>query len=212
MSAARLTMPLDPARTDADWADDLTFYRSAEADPEDWTGCQASLALVPRFGTSSFLLTSEVGGGLEILANGVGIRVAAAAMSDLVPETYDFELRKLDGTAVETVLVGSVSIEQGLSKIVTGEVATGPVETSGGYGSVKVFRAPGGVRVVRSGGVAGPAGPNTANLIAFNDALTALGVDNVQDAIVALYALIGGGPSPTPQPFYIAAPGFIGVL
>ena len=161
MSAAKLPMLLDPARTDADWVTDLTFFIDSEATPEDWSGCSASLALVPRSvvqRSDSFLLTSDVGGGLVMLANGVGIRVDDAVMATIAPTKYDFELRKHDGEAIEAVLVGSVSIEQGLAPIAEGQTITSAVALSGGQGGVKVIRSAVPPRVVRGGGARGPAG------------------------------------------------------
>lgn len=46
-------------------------------------------------------------------------------------------------------------------------------------------------------------GATSARGLSFDDALTALGVDNVQDAIVALYALIGATP-PAPTPVLLS--------
>lgn len=46
-------------------------------------------------------------------------------------------------------------------------------------------------------------GPTSARGLSFDDTLTALGVDNVQDAIVALYALIGATP-PAPAPVLLS--------
>lgn len=163
MSAASLPMPIDPARTDADWTYDITFYLDDLGTPEAWDGYTATLALVPRPEalrvSKSFLLTSEAAGGLEMLANGVAIRVAAAALADRAIGVYDFELRRHKDGAIEAVLVGSVAIEQGLSAIVAGQLATGPVVASGGTGGVKVVRGANGVRVVRGGGTRGPSGP-----------------------------------------------------
>lgn len=51
--------------------------------------------------------------------------------------------------------------------------------------------------------IVGPGGASTAAKLSFDDTLTALGVDNVQDAIVALYALIGATP-PVPAPVLLS--------
>lgn len=163
MSAAKLVLPLDPARTDADWIDDITFYADDLDTPEDWsTASSASLAIVPiapEFrATASFSLTSAEGGGLDLLANGVGIRVAALAMADRAPGTYSFELRRHVGAAITAELVGTLVVQQGLSAIADGEVSTGPVTVSGGVGGVKVIRGANGVRIVRDGGPQGDRG------------------------------------------------------
>ena len=163
MSAARLPLPLDPARTDADWACDLQFSTSVDGveAPEDWSGASALLSLVHRSAEyraeASFNLTSE-GGGLVILADGVGVRVDAEAMSDRRPGLYDFQLLKLVDGRREDVLVGSVAIERGLSQIVAGEVVPGAIALTGGQGGVRVVRAANGVRVVRGGGAQGDPG------------------------------------------------------
>lgn len=78
---------------------------------------------------------------------------------------------------------------------------------------VRLLRADNGAaRIVRVDRVV--VGARTAREIAFDDTLTMLGVDNVQDAIVALYALIGSVPPPDPDPvaFWTSNPGLLGAF
>lgn len=68
--------------------------------------------------------------------------------------------------------------------------------------------APASTRIEVVLGAGGPMGPaaGEAGQVSFDDALTALGVDNVQDAIVALFELIGSGVGPPGGQFDFSKP------
>lgn len=134
MTVARLAAPLGPFLTDADWLQDFLFYDGAPGVPLSWAGCTGSIAFVRRgLPASRFLLSTEAG-GLVLLANGVGIRLAAAEMAARVPGTYDFELRRHapDGD-VTALLLGSATIAAGLS---AGTPAAGGGAVPGGSGGI----------------------------------------------------------------------------
>lgn len=170
MAAAKAALPIAAVRTGGKWTTDFTFYTDrAMTTPESWSGRSAVLSLVPRDAANiaeAFQLTSETGGGLTMLSNGVGIRVASTATEGLVPDTYDFELAWIgDDDEPVPVLVGSVSIEQGLIEIAEGEELQAPVTTSGAAGQVvKVYAAAGVVQVVQGAGVQGETGPSGLTL------------------------------------------------
>lgn len=167
MSAAKVNLPIAPVRTGGAWVFDFLFYTDkALTQAEDWTGRQAVLAFVPRSAAlraNAFKLTSA-GGGLEMLANGAGIRLGKAGTEGLTPATYDWELSWLDGDDEPTrVLVGSVVIEQGLDEVADGEEVVGPISITGGAGQVvKAFAPAGVVQVVQGAGAQGPAGLSDA--------------------------------------------------
>ena len=186
MSAALIPANLVPvARTDADWAFDIDFQG------EDWTGSEVSVWLgrqglpAVRFEAPEIIPTSDMA---------CAIRIPEAIWATKEQGTYTVEVRKIDGDAIDDAAVFKVMLYRGVS--VEGTVAP-PAGDGVATGGVIVSRV-GHVTVVRSGGIMGPPGTGDAAQTAFNDALTMLGVDNVQDAIVALYALIGSGPLPDP--------------
>jgi hypothetical protein len=164
MAAAKAALPIAAVRTGGKWTQDFTFFTDrAMTTPEDWTGRSAILSLVPRdpdnIAEGAFQLTSEADGGLVMLSNGAGIRVASTATAGLVPDTYDFELAWLDDGEPVPVLIGSISIEQGLMEIAEGEELQAPVTTSGAAGQVvRVYAAAGVVQVVQGAGIQGESG------------------------------------------------------
>lgn len=166
MAAAKVALPIAPVRTGGKWAYDFTFFTDRSmTQEEDWTGREAILSLVPRAAANLadgvFQLTSGGDGGLVILSNGVGIRVLGTATASLQPDTYDFELAWLDDGDPIPVLVGVVSIEQGLLEIADGEDLLAPVTTSGAAGAVLKAYVPGGVvQVVQGAGIRGETGPS----------------------------------------------------
>lgn len=134
MTVGRLAPTLGPFLTDADWLQDFLFYDGAPGVPLSWAGCEGSLAFVRRGLPSSRFLLSTTGGGLLALANGVGIRLAAADMAARVPGTYDFELRRHEPDGdVTALLLGSVAIAAGLS---AGAPAAGSGAVPGGAGGI----------------------------------------------------------------------------
>lgn len=153
MSVGRLAATLGPFMTDADWVQDFLFFDGAPGTPLSWSGCEGSIAFVRRgLPSSRFALSSE-NGGLVLLSNGLGIRLAAADMAARVPGTYDFELRRheADGDVV-ALLLGSVTIAAGLS---AGAPPAGGGAVPGGSGGiVQVTLSPSapGVVVVPAGG------------------------------------------------------------
>ena len=193
MSAAFIPARLVPiARTDADWAFDILF------EGEDWTGDEVSAAFGLQDGLASPFSISAQDPTAELACS---IRVPASELGDKKTGLYTVEVRRTRGDMVDDVAVFELQLLQGISDLSAARRA--PRAEGDGAASGGVIVMPGRTTVVRSGGLAGPPGapgPGEAGLIAFNDTLTMLGVDNVQDAIVALYALIGSGPIDPPDP------------
>lgn len=112
---------LDPVYTDARWDQDWVFMAEATGDEVDtgWTGCTASLALVPtsagRRDVDSFELTSGAG-ELTIWADEGRVGVRVEDCSAYAPGEYAWELRRVDGEGVATAMaVGVLQIVAGLS-------------------------------------------------------------------------------------------------
>lgn len=112
---------LDPVYTDARWDQDWVFMAEATGDTVDtaWTGCTASLALVPtataRRDVDSFELTSGAG-EITIWASEGRVGVRGADCSAFAAGEYGWELRRIDGDGIATaVAVGLVQIVAGLS-------------------------------------------------------------------------------------------------
>lgn len=182
MSAALIpSMHVPIARTDADWAFDIDFQDEA------WTGSEVKVAFA-RQGLPAEQFEIDA---VSTDGTACAIRIPAATWAGKTPGTWSAEVRKFDGEAIDDAAVFRVLLSRGMSD------TTGPAGPPAGdgvaVGGVIVSRVSSAV-VVRAGSTAAD-----ASLIAFNDALTMLGVDNIQDAIVALHALIGSGPQPDPS-------------
>lgn len=186
MSAALIPAQLVPiARTDADWAFDIDFQG------EDWTGSTVKVAFARQGLPVEAFEIDTVTPSADMAC---AIRLPADTLTTKEPGTYTVEVRRFEADAIDDAAVFRLMLYRGTS--VDGAVAP-PAGDGTATGGVIVSRISS-VTVVRSGGVMGPPGTGDAAQTAFNDALTMLGVDNVQDAIVALYALIGSGPMPEP--------------
>lgn len=154
MSVGRLAAPLGPFMTDADWLQDFLFYAGSPGVPLSWADCAGSIAFVRRGLPSSRFELSTAGGGLLLLSNGVGIRVAAADMAARVPGTYDFELRRHDDDGdVVALLLGSVTIAAGLSGAPPGVGGGAVPGGSGGVVQVTLAAATPSITVVAGGGL-----------------------------------------------------------
>lgn len=182
MSAALIPAQYVPvARTDADWAFDIVL------EGEDWTGRAIKVAFA-RIGIPRERFEVEVGTGIEEPTEGLSIalRIGAAFWADKPPGTYSVEARGFDGGAIDDAAVFQMRLVRGVSHYDDAPYAVdAPVGDGAAIGGVIVSRTAA-VSVVRSGGVAGPPGPNAANLIEFDDTEAQLGASTVEAAIIAL--------------------------
>ena len=194
MAPARLRNPLDPIYQNSTWSQPI-YVLDEDAQgvqtPADLTDVSAVLSLV-RKGLPAAAIASvgiHQGEGLLLFT-----KAAVGEGADgWIDGDYSFELT----LGEQSVLVGEVPIVKGANAGGSGERMPGATRVPG---VVTVARAAtGAVHLVRTDRVTVTGAENAAAL-AFNDALTMLGVDNVQDAIVAIVALIGGGPGPDPEP------------
>jgi hypothetical protein len=162
MSAVLIPWRLDPAYTDADWAQDIIVCVDDESTVENWVGSAVKVNLV-RQGLPAAAYELTVGAGLAAPTAQVpvAIRVPKAQMETFVPGAYRGEVRRLalDGSYDAAVLF-EVRIQAGVSDLQPPEFVGGTTPFSGGAGaSVKVVRSALAPKIIRGGGVVGPRGP-----------------------------------------------------
>lgn len=193
MSAALIPSAEVPiARTDADYAFDIRVR------DQDWTGDDVRVAFtlqgrVPETFEINVTPTSDVA---------VPIRILAADLHDVTPGIWTAEVRRFSN-GVKAVAEFRWQLFRGVSAFAQVGIAGRPPVGAGRANSGVIITGSDTVVLVPYVSVEGLSAAQTA----FNDALTMLGVDNVQDAIVALYALIGSGPIDPPDPD--SAPGVL---
>ncbi len=159
---------LDPALTDADWAQDFEFYDGNEATPANFDGGVLSMKFVWGGGIAAptnqtFELTSPTGGLIAPAPHKVGVRMTAAMLDGKLGGEWQYELRvTMPGGAIAALVTGQIPIVSGLTDGGNGAsvVAIGGVVTGG---TVKVIRNGGAVRVVRY--PSGPAGRSAKQVL-----------------------------------------------
>ena len=159
MAAALIPAGYVPiARTDADWAFDITFQ------DEDWRGSGVSVVMARR-GLPTHAVEFTVGDGVLASADdlSVALRVPAARLADMPPGLYSAEVRRIDGEDTVDAAVFEMRLERGLADHL-GEArsASEPRGDMGlAQGGVIVSRTTR-VQVVRAGGVQGKPGASDA--------------------------------------------------
>jgi hypothetical protein len=189
MSPARLARPLDPIYQGSVWAQPIQFYDETTSTPRDLTGATVKLHMA-RQG-----LPVEVR-SVTAVPQGSGLVIVGAdetVTDDWTDGRYTVEITIEEAGDVFSVAVGEVQIIQGASQGGNDRSRLFGAYTPPGVLGV-VTSATGSVQVV----MVDRLGAANAASLSFDDTLTMLGVDNVQDAIVALYELIGSGP-PAPS-------------
>jgi hypothetical protein len=180
MTAAIATAPFPAIRTDSVWSHDIVFEGEAlAAQPMALTLVSVGRPLVAR--------RFDLDDGLSVSgANRLLIRLAVSQVEDLRAADYALQIQRGEGDAAETLLIGSVSVENGLEGYLN--PASGPLQTAVSKASgTPVITVPAATtRVVRGGGLEGPPGPNRAELITIDDALVQIGAATVEEALIIL--------------------------
>lgn len=185
MSAALIPARLVPvARTDADWAFDIAFPE------EDWTAADEVRVAFARQGLPAVRFEVLAAASAEVAC---AIRLSADELSERAPGRYTVEVRRIAGDETDDAAVFELVLVQGLSDAADRQAPSPIGDATTVSGGVIVTRTSK-IEVVRAGGITGPPGPNAADLIGFDDALTAMGVETVQEAIAFLAGQQGFGP------------------
>lgn len=199
MTPAKLTLPLPAAYIGASWSLVVQVFdenASGVAEPADLTGAAANLYMT----TPGLAAASRILSGVIEAAGIIRFSPSADLTTTWPAASYDVELTlDQDGGNPQSILVGTVPVVAGPHARQDAAYSS-PLKLIGGTssGTIGLVRAETGrIHIVRVDRVV-IGGGGSAATTTFDDALTMLGVGNVQDAIVALYALIGGGPAPDP--------------
>lgn len=152
MAAALIPSGYVPlARTDADWAFDITFQ------DEDWTGAGVSVVMARR-GLPTHAVEFTVGDGVLAPADdlSVALRVPAARLADMPPGLYSAEVRRIVGEDTDDAAVFEMRLERGLAEHLIEARPAGVMlgDAGAATGGVIVSRQHV-VTVVRAAGVAG---------------------------------------------------------
>lgn len=152
MAAALIPAGYVPiARTDADWAFDITFQ------DEDWTGAGVSVVMARR-GLPTHAVEFTVGDGVLVPAAdlSVGLRVPAARLAAMPPGLYSAEVRRIDGEDTDDAAVFEMRLERGLADHLSEARPAGVALGDAGVaqGGVIVSRTTK-VQVLRAGGTVG---------------------------------------------------------
>lgn len=195
MAAALIPSGYVPiARTDADWAFDITFQ------DEDWTGAGVSVVLA-RLGLPTHAVEFTVGDGVLVPADGlsVGLRVPAARLADMPPGLYSAEVRRMDGEDIDDAAVFEMRLERGLADHLSeARPAMGARGDTGvAQGGVIVSRTTR-VQVVRAGGVQGKPGASDAASVTLTAEQGALfgGAATLAEALAFIAQNMGAQPLP----------------
>lgn len=181
MSAALIPPALVPvARTDADWALDISFQG------EDWTGDTVKVAFARQ---GSPVDPFEIEAEAPTENTGCIIRVPAETWADKKPGVFTVEVRRFSGSTIDDAAVFQVQLYRGISDHASvAGAAAAPAGDGAAVGNVIVNRA-GAVTVVRGGGL-----PRDARLVLVNDILLGLGAANVEEALIILAGNQGYAP------------------
>lgn len=199
MTPGRARHPLPAAYRGSDWrlpVQVLDESLDGVRLPADLTGAVATLSMV-GYGLP------EVSRSIVATADGPGVLVFSASFTDTFDwpaRDYEVELTIAQGGAVASLMMATLPVIAGANALLLdGDPALcAPCGPGSQAGMTAVVRAETGrIHIVRVDRVV-ISGGGSAAATTFDDTLTMLGVGNVQDAIVALYALIGGGPAPSP--------------
>lgn len=183
--------PLNPISLDSVWPHDFIF------EGDDLSGGPVGLVLV-SVGRPLVSRRFDLGEGLALAsAERLVVRLTPSLMEGLRPGDYAYQIQKGEGDEVETLLKGEVPIGKGLTPYL--DTASAPLQTAATAGSMSPVLTvpPSSTRVVRGGGLIGddgPPGPNSADLIGFDDLLTGFGVDTIQEVLVLIAGSAGFGP------------------
>lgn len=146
MSSALIPPRLIPvARTDADWALDLTFPE------ENWTGAVVKVAFARRgLPAVQFEIDAEIPAPDMACA----IRLERAFLSDKRPGVYTAEVRRFQDGAVDDAAVFEMKLVQGVSDISASQPAPQLVGDGEATGSVVITRKTR-LEIIRAGGTRG---------------------------------------------------------
>ena len=195
MAAALIPAGYVPiARTDADWAFDITFQ------DEDWTGAGVSVVMARR-GLPTHAVEFTVGDGVLAPANdlSVALRVPAARLADMPPGLYSAEVRRIDGEDTDDAAVFEMRLERGLAEHLIEARPAGVALGDAGVaqGGVIVSRTTR-VQVVRAGGVQGKPGASDAASVTLTAEQGALfgGAATLAEALAFIAQNMGAQPLP----------------
>lgn len=195
MAAALIPAGYVPiARTDADWAFDITFQ------DEDWTGAGVSVVMA-RCGLPTHAVEFTVGNGVLAPINdlSVGLRVSAARLADMPPGLYSAEVRRIEGEERDDVAVFEMRLERGLADHLSeARPAMGARGDMGvASGGVIVSRTTK-VQVLRAGGVQGKPGASDAASVTLTAEQGALfgGASTLAEALAFIAQNMGAQPLP----------------
>lgn len=195
MAAALIPSGYVPiARTDADWAFDITFQ------DEDWTGANVSVVMARR-GLPTHAVEFTVGDGVLAPADdlSVGLRVPAARLAAMPPGLYSAEVRRIDGDETDDAAVFEMRLERGLAEHLSEARPAGMALGDMGVaqGGVIVSRTTR-VQVVRAGGVQGKPGASDAASVTLTAEQGALfgGAATLAEALAFIAQNMGAQPLP----------------
>lgn len=195
MAAALIPAGYVPiARTDADWAFDITFQ------DEDWRGSGVSVVMARR-GLPTHAVEFTVGDGVLAPANdlSVALRVPAARLADMPPGLYSAEVRRIDGEDIDDAAVFEMRLERGLADYLSEARSASEPRGDMGFvqGGVIVSRTTK-VQVVRAGGVQGKPGASDAASVTLTDEQGALfgGAATLAEALAFIAQNMGAQPLP----------------
>ena len=195
MAAALIPAGYVPiARTDADWAFDITFQ------DEDWRGSGVSVVMARR-GLPTHAVEFTVGDGVLASADdlSVALRVPAARLADMPPGLYSAEVRRIDGDETDDAAVFEMRLERGLAEHLSEARPAGVAFGDAGVaqGGVIVSRTTR-VQVLRAGGVQGKPGASDAASVTLTAEQGALfgGAATLAEALAFIAQNMGAQPLP----------------
>lgn len=146
MSTALIPARLIPvARTDADWALDITFPE------ENWTGAVVKVAFA-RQGLPA--VRFEIDAEVPAPDLACAIRLKHEFLSDKTPGVYTAEVRRFQNGEVDDAAVFEMKLVQGVSDVSMIQIAPLPIGDSEATGSAVITRKTR-IEVIRAGGTRG---------------------------------------------------------